>query len=174
MSADDIFRLLAILVPVLTAAFTTFATVLTGKSRERRNMHADAELLQHLPEGSAARESVLNLISASADQLLERRTHTIDKGGLAIALVGTIVLGYVGIWLWNLATVWGWLALIPVAGFWLVFFFGIFESAAKKDRAAEEREKEAEKARKEATKEAAKEAARQATKQASNPGVGQL
>lgn len=114
-------------------------------------MHSDVELLEKLPVASSAKSAVLDLVETNARSLLEQRTYEIDKSGLAVAIAGAIGFGYLGFWLWTLGTWWSWIAFAITAVVWLVFFFGIFESAQKKDRAAIAAEKARVKAEKKAS-----------------------
>lgn len=138
MSIQELVPLLATIGPVLVAVISALVDAVALRDKARRRMQADAELLQHLPQGSQASKVVLKLVMENAEELLKQHGYKRDWPSLVMALAGVIGLGYLGIWLWSLQVWYGWLILALVAVLWLVLLFGVVESAQKKDREGEE------------------------------------
>lgn len=106
------------------------------RTREQRpgELKRWAELYESLPEGSEARERVLEYISIRIQAHTERE-HSLarDPSG---AVVGLIMLGLGGVVTWQAFSLggWFWILIFP-AGFLGIFgLFGFVDSLMRRDR----------------------------------------
>lgn len=139
MDWETVGRVVVAAAPFLTA----LAGLVSRPQRARSDMKLDAEIAASLPDDSQAQIAVLRLVEEDAKALLRARDLKPDYSALVLALAGSLILGALAIWLVGLGSALSRTIAAPVVFLWLVFFFGIFESAQKKDRVAERAAREA-------------------------------
>lgn len=121
-------------------------TAVAGAGRRtdpvRRQMAHDSQVLAALPEGSKAHVALLDVLERAANTLQERQSYSRDKAALALAIIGSLTFGYLTLWLWLIGSWWSLPLAILSGGIWIVFFFGIFDSAQLRDQEAHKRERD--------------------------------
>lgn len=148
MNWEQIARIAVVVLPFLTAMLG----VVAHQDAVRRRIGMDSAALQRLPSESDAHRILLEVLARDAAVLNSRMNYSREPVGLALSIAGSLLLGYLTIWLWSQATWWGWGGAVVSGLLWLVFFFGIFDSAQLRDQHAHTLEKEAEKKAKAAAK----------------------
>lgn len=148
------------LVARITVAGLPFATAIAGGNRRsdpvRRQMAADAQVLQALPEGSEAHTAVLDVLAKAARTIQQRDSYSRDYASLIGAIIGSVVFGYLAIWLAQQGTWWAWALATISALIWPAFVYGIFDSMQLRDQVEHKAEGERRKAAQAAAKKVAK------------------
>lgn len=126
-------------VPVLVA----LVALLGRPDRLRSRLKHDAEVASLVPEGTAARTKVLELVEHDAVLILEARKLTRELSGVGLGIGGSVALGFLAIWLFQRGVWWTNVLGVVAASLWVVFFFGIFDSAQLQDRVKKKAEREA-------------------------------
>jgi hypothetical protein len=140
-----------LLARILVAALP-LASAIAGATRRsdplRRQMSADAQVLQALPAGSEAHTSLLVVLGKAARTLQERQSYSRNYPALVFAIIGSLGFGYLAIWLGQQGAWWTWGLATICAVIWVVFFVGIFDSAQLRDQAQHKADRERRKAAK--------------------------
>lgn len=126
------WELLSRLIAALATLGTATAGFFKGSGAERSAAKEEAELLALLPTDSDA----YRMLAAHVTRRVERLTQpgTRDWPMFVVALLVAPVLGWTTIWLVQRGTMWSWL-LAPLAGLaFLIFLYGLFETAQKVSR----------------------------------------
>lgn len=130
MDLDVLSKVIAAVVPLLVAALS----LLGGRRSSRLEIKEDMEMLGALPEGSALKPKLEKIIETQLERIQDQIHHTRNLPMIAVALAGSGVFIYLGIYLFQLNT-WYW-TVAAISAFLVatVFMYGIFESIQKKDR----------------------------------------
>jgi hypothetical protein len=127
---DTLSKVIAAIVPLLVAALS----LLGGRHSNRGEIKEDLEMLAALPESSALKPKLEKLVETQLDRILNEIYYTRNLPMITVAILGSGVFIYLGIYLIQLNT-WWW-TILAVASILMasVFMYGIFESVQKKDR----------------------------------------
>jgi hypothetical protein len=129
---DLLVKIAAFLFPFLIGVLT----LLQAPGRTSSRLKADTEILNNLPEGSAARAAMLELIELQLNAMRNRASRSRDWIGFGIAFAGTPVLGTLAATL-ILNDSWAWKSLGLVLAFvTLVFLYGLVDSVRLAERDA--------------------------------------
>ncbi|MGP5391853.1 hypothetical protein [Glutamicibacter arilaitensis] len=137
---NDVMDSLIKIIPPLA----TLATVIVGWAQSQGKLRAtlkdDAEILTLLPEGEA-RTKLASYIAERVEHLKKTDSGTRDIPIFVVAVVSTVLFGYLTIWLWGLEQWWTYALAVAAGSFFLIFLYGVFETAQKKDRTGEKKTK---------------------------------
>jgi hypothetical protein len=125
---DVLEKTLPALIPLVVAIIGATR----GPGALRARLKHDAELVKDFPD-SDARTALLKLVEDDVEALRHFDSGSRNQSSLALAVAGTVLLGYLAIWLF--AREGWWVILGALVGLLAtVFLFGIFESAQKVPR----------------------------------------
>jgi ABC-type amino acid transport system permease subunit len=128
---DTIAKVTGAVVPAVAAVLGYFS----GPGRLRSHIRYDVDTLVKLPDGSAARRALDQLVSSRVEKLRKVEVEgRVDLTMLVVSLIATPLLVWTTVWLFGHP---GWIwkfgsVITGVVAF--VFVYGIFESAQRVPR----------------------------------------
>jgi hypothetical protein len=113
----------------------TLAGLARGPGAVRSRLKHDVELLEKLPEGTAARESYEKYLETQVNRLAKLETESSrDLQGLVISVVLVVAIGGFGLWLMTLDHWVGWVIGVAAIVFAAAGLGSVFDDAQKVPR----------------------------------------
>ncbi|YCK80549.1 hypothetical protein M1D89_15800 [Arthrobacter sp. D3-18] len=130
MDFDILSKVIAAIVPLLVAALS----LLGGRRSNRGEIKEDLEMLAALPEGSGLKPKLEKIVETQLDRIQNEIHYTRNLPMIVVAIAGSGIFIYLGIYLFQLNTWWWTIAAVLSVLMASIFMYGIFESVQKKDR----------------------------------------
>lgn len=130
---NDVMDFLVKLLPALAALATVIAGSAQSAGRLRSSLKVDAEILSLLPDGEA-KTKLESYVAERVDHLKNTDSGTRNWPMFVVALVATLLLGYLAIWLSGQGQWWAYVLAVVTGALGLIFLYGVFETVQVKDR----------------------------------------